>query len=67
MNAKLADMVACLTYYVLFVWIPKDIQNYTIKKPLDRSKVAKKGINTTLQIKLIEINRKNTSLKWIAW
>lgn len=48
MNAKLADMVACLTYYVLFVWIPKDIQNYTIKKPLDRSKVAKTGINTTL-------------------
>lgn len=34
MNAKLADMVACLTYNVLFVWIPKDIQNYKLKSHL---------------------------------
>lgn len=43
MNAKLADIiVACPTYYdLLYVWIPKVIQNYKIKKPLDRSKGAK--------------------------
>lgn len=37
MNAKLADIiVACPTYYdLLYVWIPKVIQNYKIKKPLD--------------------------------
>lgn len=41
MNAKLADRVACPTYDLLYVWIPKVIQNYNIKNPLDRSKVAK--------------------------
>lgn len=43
MNAKLAYIiVACPTHYdLLYVSIPKVIQNYKIKKPLDRSKEAK--------------------------
>lgn len=40
MNAKLADIiVACPTYRdLLYAWIPKVIQNYKIKKPLEDPK-----------------------------